>query len=186
MNVQAVINHESRNQIEKYLHRYSEEKHIHSLFSFAIGSKELFSASALPAHITAAGIVLSQNEPGSILMVCHNCTEWMLPGGHVHPGELPQEAAKRIIADETAMEVALHRGHLPDVFPADIRIRKMAETEEGLVPSHYHYEFCYVFLTRSALPEHRVGNNRILWGDGAGVPGMERVLRKTGEPRFCL
>ena len=47
-------------------------------------------------------------EGDSTLLLWHNKVEaWLPPGGHIDPGELPEEAAVREVAEETGLRVEL-------------------------------------------------------------------------------
>ncbi|MBO8125996.1 MAG: NUDIX hydrolase [Firmicutes bacterium] len=53
---------------------------------------------------SAGGVVLSQ---GKVLLVRHARGEWIMPKGHLEPGETPQEAALREIKEETNLDCEL-------------------------------------------------------------------------------
>jgi 8-oxo-dGTP pyrophosphatase MutT (NUDIX family) len=60
-----------------------------------------------PTHVTASGIVVS--ERGVLLHRHRLLGLWLQPGGHLDPGELPADAARREVAEETGLRPA-HAG----------------------------------------------------------------------------
>ena len=57
-----------------------------------------------PTHVTASGIVVGRR--GTVLHRHKRLGIWMQPGGHIDPGESPQEAAWREATEELGLEVA--------------------------------------------------------------------------------
>lgn len=71
-------------------------------------------------HVTASAVVVGPR--GTILHLHRRLGRWMQPGGHVDPGEVPEEAALREAEEETGLGLAHPPGgpclvHL-DVHPA--------------------------------------------------------------------
>ncbi len=63
-----------------------------------------FDEHAQPAHVTASAIVVGAR--GVVLHVHRRLHRWMQPGGHVDPGETPDEAVLRECREETGLSVA--------------------------------------------------------------------------------
>jgi 8-oxo-dGTP pyrophosphatase MutT (NUDIX family) len=82
--------------------------------SMAIMAAELdrlarpFDEAADPTHVTASAIVTGPR--GVILHRHRRLHRWMQPGGHIDPGETPDQAAIRECLEETGLPVA----HPPD------------------------------------------------------------------------
>jgi 8-oxo-dGTP pyrophosphatase MutT (NUDIX family) len=64
-----------------------------------------FDEGAQPRHVTASTFAVS--ELGVVLHLHRRLGIWLQPGGHVDPGEAPQDAALRELAEETGI-VAVH------------------------------------------------------------------------------
>lgn len=46
---------------------------------------------------------------GRVLLVLHrNMSQWLPPGGHIEPNEIPDDAAKREFLEEVGLDVRLH------------------------------------------------------------------------------
>lgn len=72
---------------------------------------------------------------------------WLPPGGHVDPGETPEEAARREVLEETGQEVVLI--DLQPEFPRESGARTYRITSPLLVQvedlgDHRHLDFVYV------------------------------------------
>jgi 8-oxo-dGTP diphosphatase len=72
--------------------------------------------SSTPDRVKAAGgVVTRQDDDGPLFLVVHRprYDDWSLPKGKLEPGESPEAAAVREIAEETGVTVRLGRA-LPD------------------------------------------------------------------------
>jgi 8-oxo-dGTP pyrophosphatase MutT (NUDIX family) len=98
-----------------------------------------FDERAGPTHVTASGIVVGGR--GVVLHRHRRLHRWMQPGGHLEPGEVPEDAVIRECTEETGLTVAHPAGgpvlvHV-DVHPAardhvhlDVRFLLRASDEE--------------------------------------------------------
>jgi len=72
-----------------------------------------------PTHVTASGLVVGRR--GTVLHLHKRLGIWMQPGGHIDPGETPEDAARREGIEELGLAlrhpeggpVFIHRSALP-------------------------------------------------------------------------
>ena len=108
---------------------------------------------------------------------------WLPPGGHIEPGELPDEAARREVLEETGLVVVLV-GEQVDIpsLPGEARqlCRPAGVQVVEIGPGHEHVDL--VYLAR-AEPGAVPTAGRWLTRDELDEPG----LRLTAEVRaWCL
>ncbi len=94
---------------------------------------------------SAGGIVM--NAKGEIALVLNGPVFWGFPKGHVDPGEVPLEAAKREIAEETGLTQLTYMGDLGEyrrmggrgmAEPKHIHMFLFKTQEERLAPLDPH------------------------------------------------
>lgn len=76
-----------------------------------------FDESADPTHVTASAIVVG--SAGVLLHLHKRLAVWLQPGGHLDPGEHPEDAALREVAEETGL-AASHPGDGPRLVHIDV------------------------------------------------------------------
>jgi 8-oxo-dGTP pyrophosphatase MutT (NUDIX family) len=92
-------------------------------------------------HFTVAVFVVSDRR---VLLHRHVLLGmWLPPGGHIEPGELPDEAAVREVQEETGVDIILHgeRG-LPIDYPRQL-VRPAGIQLEDIAPQHQHIDLIY-------------------------------------------
>ncbi|HQU27046.1 MAG TPA: NUDIX domain-containing protein [Acidimicrobiales bacterium] len=132
-----------------------------------------FDEAADPHHLTASAFVVSSR--GVVLHRHRRLGIWVQPGGHVDPGESPEAACVREVAEETGLDV----GHLepPLLFHVDVHPGPRG---------HTHYDLRYVLLGAPQDPRPPVGESPLVyWYDRAGalaraeadlVPALEKLF----------
>lgn len=101
----------------------------------------------LPHHFTASGIVMAN---GHILLVNHKrIGAWVPPGGHIEPGEMPEETVVREILEETGVEVEVVSEAMPETGDADafflsrpLYVQAVLAIEKG--ERLYHVDLSYL------------------------------------------
>lgn len=77
-----------------------------------------FDEEADPVHVTSSAIVV--DAQGRVLLHRHKrLGTWLQPGGHVDPGERPEDGALREVLEETGL-VAAHPDDGPRILHVDV------------------------------------------------------------------
>ncbi len=101
---------------------------------------------------TVATFVVHQR---SVLLLHHaKLRMWLPPGGHIEPGELPDDAAVREVLEEAGISVRLVGERALDVSdPRQLIIPRGVQLER-IAPGHEHIDFVY-FAVPTGSPEIR-------------------------------
>ena len=136
---------------------------------------------------TAGAFIL---KDGEILLLKHGkLDKWMQPGGHVEPGETPDEAAKREALEETGYRIELKSStekiseesiDLPEPFNVNLhRIRD----------GHWHCDFQYIAeLTNERKDDYEYQDEDIGWFSKEELEDLEmpKNARKTVKKALDL
>jgi 8-oxo-dGTP pyrophosphatase MutT (NUDIX family) len=97
-----------------------------------------------PGHITCTGLVLAPDH-SEMLLVHHNRLDrWLLPGGHVEPGDAAvQDSARREVTEETGVELVPNG--VPRLVGVDVHGIPPGKGE----PYHLHHDLLFLFQARS-------------------------------------
>lgn len=105
--------------------------------------------------MTASAVVLDERSATVLLHLHRRLERWLQPGGHVEPGEHPDDAAVRETVEETGVAVA-HPPSGPLVVHLD---------EHAGPDGHVHLDLRYLLLADRRAP--RIGDGEAT-GEGPG------------------
>lgn len=124
-------------------------------------------------EFTVATFVLHR---GRVLLLFHpKIGLWLPPGGHIEPGELPDEAAVREVLEETGVHCRLVGERGVDVaYPRQL-IRPYGIQVEDIRPGVQHIDLVYVAVATDddpAVAEEHAARDRAGWYDPADLPSL--------------
>jgi 8-oxo-dGTP pyrophosphatase MutT (NUDIX family) len=129
-------------------------------------------------HVTASAIVVGPR--GVVLHRHRRLHRWMQPGGHIDPGEAPEEAVVRECAEETGLEVS-HPLTGPELLHVDVH---------PAAAGHVHLDLRYLLYAEDADPSPAPGESQeVAWfswpdaedmADEALVGALVAARRLTG------
>jgi len=107
----------------------------------ALGSLEQpFDRHASPTHVTASAVVVGRR--GVLLHLHRRLHRWLQPGGHLDPGEPPEDGARRECEEETGL-VVRHPPGGPVLVHVDVH---------RAADDHTHLDLRYLVLGPDADP----------------------------------
>ena len=111
-----------------------------------------FDEHADPTHLTASAIMVGNR--GVVLHLHRRLHRWLQPGGHLEPGESPEEAMARECLEETGLAVA----HPPD-GPCLVHVDVHRATR-----GHVHLDLRYLVTAPDEDPAPAPGESRdVAW-----------------------
>jgi ADP-ribose pyrophosphatase YjhB (NUDIX family) len=113
--------------------------------------------SEITRHFTATTYVVRN---GKVLLHRHRRQGiWLPPGGHIERDELPSEAARREIEEETGLRLRLHSEtearQLAEEMGAPVVPQPAFILVEDINPYHQHIDFTYFALAPDGAEPHQ-------------------------------
>jgi 8-oxo-dGTP pyrophosphatase MutT (NUDIX family) len=137
------------------VHPAGDEREARSLDEFRAQLRALpapFDRSAGPVHVTASAVVVGAR--GVLLHRHRRLHRWLQPGGHLDPGEWPQDAAVRECEEETGLTVH-HPASGPHLVHVDVH-----DAADG----HIHLDLRYLLLGPDLEPAPPPGESQeVAW-----------------------
>jgi 8-oxo-dGTP pyrophosphatase MutT (NUDIX family) len=106
-----------------------------------------FDEHADPTHVTVSAIVVGSR--GVVLHRHRRLHRWLQPGGHVEPGEPPEEAVLREVREETGLGVQ-HRSGSPYLVHVDVH---------DAADDHVHLDLRYLVEGEDRDPQPEPGES---------------------------
>jgi len=136
-------------------HRPADPREALSLAIMAVELDRLdrpFDRAADPTHVTASAVVVG--DRGVVLHRHRRLRRWLQPGGHVDPGETPEQAVLRECREETGLAV-----RHPPAGPLLIHVDVHRAADE-----HVHLDLRYLLWAPDAEPAPGPGESRdVAW-----------------------
>lgn len=129
-----------------------------------------FSEDAGPVHVTGSAIVVGRR--GVVLHRHKRLGIWLQPGGHIDPGELPSDGARREAVEETGIDVQ-HPGVGPELVHVDVHPGPRG---------HTHLDLRYLLMAPDVDPSPPPGESQDVrwfgWDEAieASDPGLKGAL----------
>ncbi|WP_030254676.1 NUDIX hydrolase [Streptomyces violens] len=148
-----------RGTLDAYLDRHPDDKGSLTVLSDVLNEAgdSITSRKEFRGHVTAGAILLRPD--GCVLTIEHRAlAKWLLPGGHVEPGdETLLGAALRELTEETGITAAHVQAASP--VPLHIDAHQIPANDAKGEPAHLHFDFrflCRTTVNDVALQEEEV------------------------------
>lgn len=122
-------------------------------------------------------VYIVNEESKKFLMIKHKkLQKWLPPGGHIEPNEIPDDAARREVFEETGLKVHL----FGDTFPPESDLIRPFGVQRNIIEEgkHEHLDLIYFALAR----EVKVKQN-IIETEGINWFGIDEI-EKDGFNSF--
>lgn len=179
------------NAVNKYLELFPDEQsRLETLLSNLTKhtSKELIDWNNFDGHICASGFIYSIKEQKFLMIYHKDMKKYLYPGGHIDPtDETPLLTAIREVKEETGLSnFKLLKITEDTLVPFDIDTHKIPYNERLDLPSHYHFDFRYLFtideITDIKVDSSESGDyNWISFDELSKNPFFGKVAKKIKE-----
>ena len=135
--------------------------------------------SVMEGHVTAATIVLSEDNKQVFLIHHKALNKWILPGGHYDLGEDLWQCAERETKEETGIQISLdpwHKRH--SMIPFDIDTHAIPANLAKNEGAHYHFDCRFLFRLQGEV-SIVLAQRELLGADWRPVESM------LNEPGLC-
>jgi adenosylhomocysteinase len=168
--------------IGEYLSEFPEERaRLRQLTDFVDSgdAPQLFDRGYARGHITASAFIISPDREEVLLVHHRGLDAFLQPGGHLEPSDRsPLSGALREVKEETGI-TALRQVQVNshDLVPLDIDIHHIPANNKKSEPGHYHYDFRYLFVsrTRDISPSAEIAGWR--WVNISALP-YDKIVEK--------
>lgn len=143
-------------------------------------------------QITVSSYVVDVEREAMLLVYHRKMQKWLPPGGHLEPDEIPEEAAKREVLEETGLEIEFFCDeHLHiECWNARSLVRPFLCLLEEIPtfnnePAHQHIDFIYVgYPVGGELQNNDAGIHELRWFALAEIESLtpdEQIFAKTQQ-----
>lgn len=142
--------------IDDYLTVYPDEKERQEQFLNYLNNyndEQIVDWNNFEGHVVAGGFIYAKQDKKFLVLYHKDLEMYLYPGGHVDSNDKsPLEAAIREIKEETGLDnfVELKVAN-NELVPLDIDTQKIRYNERLNLPSHYHFDFRYLFMIDKIL-----------------------------------
>lgn len=136
---------------------------------------------ALTRDFTATTFVVTEDK--TLLLLHRKLGKWFPPGGHIEPGELPDEAALREVREESGLDVELLDGGR-SIGAIRMLPQPVCILLEDISADHQHIDLIYFARVRGGVlapAEREASAARWFSWDDLAAPEIAEDIRKLGR-----
>ncbi len=137
-------------ELDSYLQYFKDEKRRQEVLSNYLkghNDKEIRDWNNFDGHVVASGFLYAKKEKRFLCLYHKDLKMYLYPGGHIEEiDKTVLEAAKREVYEETGIEHLEPFIFSNKVLPIDIDTHIIPCNERLNLPSHYHFDFRYLFF----------------------------------------